>query len=66
MPRFVVDHTIEDSPVCDAVSRLAAAMDSDLRIHAAVNVIELFVQTLVVLQIAPIIDSGLMTVLLDP
>ncbi|GFV07447.1 hypothetical protein TNCV_1738021 [Trichonephila clavipes] len=28
VPRFVVDHTIEDVPVCDAASRVDAAMVS--------------------------------------
>ncbi|GFS68663.1 hypothetical protein TNCV_1958861 [Trichonephila clavipes] len=45
--RFVVDHTIEDAPVCDAASRAAVSMVSKLRVHAAANVIELFVSTLV-------------------
>ncbi|GFX89290.1 hypothetical protein TNCV_1339891 [Trichonephila clavipes] len=36
-PRFVVDHTIEDAPVCDATSRVAAAMISELRVNAAAN-----------------------------
>ncbi|GFT22409.1 hypothetical protein TNCV_3273811 [Trichonephila clavipes] len=59
--RFVVDHTIEDTLICDAASRVAAALISELRVHAAANVIELFVQTLVVLQTTPTLDSGLMT-----
>ncbi|GFX36305.1 hypothetical protein TNCV_4932181 [Trichonephila clavipes] len=25
-PKFIIDHTIEDAPVCDAVSKVAAAM----------------------------------------
>ncbi|GFW20487.1 hypothetical protein TNCV_4547541 [Trichonephila clavipes] len=33
-----------------SVSRVAAAIVSDLRVHAAANIVELFVQTLVVLQ----------------
>ncbi|GFW28463.1 hypothetical protein TNCV_4641281 [Trichonephila clavipes] len=48
-PRFIVDHTIEDAPVCDPASRVAATMVSELRVHAAANVVELFVQTLIVL-----------------
>ncbi|GFW91961.1 hypothetical protein TNCV_2152411 [Trichonephila clavipes] len=64
--RFVVDHTIEDAPVYDAASRVAAAMASELRVHAAANVVELFVQTLVVLQTTPILDSRLVTGLHDP
>ncbi|GFW41309.1 hypothetical protein TNCV_1003021 [Trichonephila clavipes] len=41
-PRFIIDPTNENTPVCDAVSRVAAAMVSKLRVHAAVNIIELF------------------------
>ncbi|GFX43772.1 hypothetical protein TNCV_4110511 [Trichonephila clavipes] len=36
--RFVVDHTIEDAPFCDAASSVDVAMVSDQRVHAAVNV----------------------------
>ncbi|GFV72198.1 hypothetical protein TNCV_995701 [Trichonephila clavipes] len=43
MPRFVVDHNIENFLVCDAASWVAAAMVSELRVHAAANVVELFV-----------------------
>ncbi|GFU62150.1 hypothetical protein TNCV_2473851 [Trichonephila clavipes] len=49
-PRFVVDHTTEDVPVCDAAFRVAADMVSKLNVYGAANIIELFVQTLVVLQ----------------
>ncbi|GFU78248.1 hypothetical protein TNCV_5008291 [Trichonephila clavipes] len=63
---FVADRTIEDAPACDAASRVAAAMFSELRVHAAANIIELFVQTLVVLKIIPILDTGLVTGLHDP
>ncbi|GFU06680.1 hypothetical protein TNCV_4352701 [Trichonephila clavipes] len=55
---FVVDHTIEDAPVCDATSRVAAAMISELRFHAAANVVNLSVQTLFVLQTTPILNSA--------
>ncbi|GFS93041.1 hypothetical protein TNCV_532451 [Trichonephila clavipes] len=63
--RFVDDPTIEDSPVCGAASRVVAVMVSELRVHAAANVVELFVQTLVVLQTTPILDSGLVMGLHD-
>ncbi|GFU38284.1 hypothetical protein TNCV_2432821 [Trichonephila clavipes] len=53
LTRFIADHTIEDAPVCDAASRVATAMVSVLRVHAAAYVVELFVQTLVVLQATP-------------
>ncbi|GFU30649.1 hypothetical protein TNCV_3031601 [Trichonephila clavipes] len=59
--KFVVDHTIEDAPVRHAAPRVAAALVSKLRIHAAANFVELFVQTLVVLKMIPILASGLMT-----
>ncbi|GFX60929.1 hypothetical protein TNCV_2275621 [Trichonephila clavipes] len=35
-----VSHTIQDAPVCDAASRVVAAMVPELRVHAASNVIE--------------------------
>ncbi|GFT93701.1 hypothetical protein TNCV_499781 [Trichonephila clavipes] len=57
--KFVVDHTIEDAPVCDAASKVAASMVSELRVHTIANVVELFVQKLVVLQTSQILDSGL-------
>ncbi|GFX65952.1 hypothetical protein TNCV_13731 [Trichonephila clavipes] len=60
-PRFVVVHTIEDVSVCDAASRITAVMISELRVHASGNVVELFMQTLVVLQTTKILDSGLVT-----
>ncbi|GFU02700.1 hypothetical protein TNCV_535231 [Trichonephila clavipes] len=63
---FVVDHAIEDAPVSGASSSIAAAIASELRVHAAENVVSVFLQTLVVLQMTPILDSGLMTWLLDP
>ncbi|GFS47084.1 hypothetical protein TNCV_2052801 [Trichonephila clavipes] len=42
----LITHTIDDTFVCDAAS-LAEAMVSELRVRAAANVSELFVQTLV-------------------
>ncbi|GFS86014.1 hypothetical protein TNCV_1220041 [Trichonephila clavipes] len=63
--RFVVNHTIEDAPTFDAASRVAAAMVSELRVYAAANIVELFVQTLFVLRMTPIIDSGLVMGLHD-
>ncbi|GFW52746.1 hypothetical protein TNCV_2393261 [Trichonephila clavipes] len=44
--RFVVDQSIEDAPVCDVASWVAAAMVSERRVHAAEKVVELFVQAL--------------------
>ncbi|GFV29027.1 hypothetical protein TNCV_1378781 [Trichonephila clavipes] len=66
VPRFVVDHTIKDTPVWDAASRVAATIVSKLGVHTSANVVELFAQTLVVLQTTPIFDSGLVTLLHDP
>ncbi|GFU74332.1 hypothetical protein TNCV_2445071 [Trichonephila clavipes] len=40
-PRFVVDYTIEDTPVCDAASRVAAAMIYELRVNTVANVADL-------------------------
>ncbi|GFT34096.1 hypothetical protein TNCV_4385261 [Trichonephila clavipes] len=59
VPGFVIDHTIKDAFLC------AAAMVFELRVHAAANVVKPFVQTLVVLQTTPNLDSGLVTWLHD-
>ncbi|GFX21599.1 hypothetical protein TNCV_1400131 [Trichonephila clavipes] len=66
VPRFILDHTIEDAPVCDATSRVAAAIVSQLRVNAAANMVELFMQILVTLLTTPIQYSGLMTWLHNP
>ncbi|GFW26238.1 HTH_Tnp_Tc3_2 domain-containing protein [Trichonephila clavipes] len=39
---FVVDHTNENVPVCDASSRLVTAMVSELGVHAAAKVHSVF------------------------
>ncbi|GFV54334.1 hypothetical protein TNCV_4366091 [Trichonephila clavipes] len=59
-PKFVVDHTIEYAPIFDAASSVAAVMVSELRVHAAANVDGVFLQTLIVLQMIRILDSGLL------
>ncbi|GFV97419.1 hypothetical protein TNCV_2039281 [Trichonephila clavipes] len=51
--RFAIDPTIEDAPIFDATSGVATSTISPLRIHAAANVVELFVQTLVCLANDP-------------
>ncbi|GFU36085.1 hypothetical protein TNCV_2342991 [Trichonephila clavipes] len=51
-PKFTVAHT----PVSNAASRLAAVIVSEPTVHAAANVIKLFVQILV-LQMTLILDS---------
>ncbi|GFT52261.1 hypothetical protein TNCV_8951 [Trichonephila clavipes] len=59
---FVVGHTIEEAPVCDAPLRVAASMVSEMRgVYAVENVVELFMQTFAVLQTTPVLDSGLLT-----
>ncbi|GFU98602.1 hypothetical protein TNCV_3654331 [Trichonephila clavipes] len=60
-PIFFRFHTIEDASVCGTASRRAAEIVYKLRVHAAGNVVELFVLTLVFLQTTPIRDSGLET-----
>ncbi|GFV55603.1 hypothetical protein TNCV_1820901 [Trichonephila clavipes] len=55
-PSIDVNRTIEDAPICDAASRVAAPMVSKLRVHATTNVIKTFVQTLfVVLKLTAIL-----------
>ncbi|GFT04621.1 hypothetical protein TNCV_333881 [Trichonephila clavipes] len=46
---FIFDQRTGDAPVGDAASRVASGMISELRLHTAANVIEQFLQTLVVL-----------------
>ncbi|GFX35810.1 hypothetical protein TNCV_746031 [Trichonephila clavipes] len=55
-PRFIVDHTIENLPVCDAT-----AMVARLGVHAVTNVIEYFAQALLAFKTDPILESGIMT-----
>nr|XP_042908262.1 uncharacterized protein LOC107445175 [Parasteatoda tepidariorum] len=64
----MVDHTIGGAPACYAASKVAEAeaMVVKLTVHAAANVVALFVQTLVVLQLIPFVDSGFVTQLYDP
>ncbi|GFV81836.1 hypothetical protein TNCV_1057251 [Trichonephila clavipes] len=63
---LVVDHIIKDAPVYESASRVARSIVSELSIHAAANVLDLFVQTLLISQTTPILDSGLTTWLQDP
>ena len=44
--RFVVEHTNEGAPGCDASLRVAVSIVVEIKVHAAGNV-ELFVQTFV-------------------
>ncbi|GFX88226.1 hypothetical protein TNCV_1066421 [Trichonephila clavipes] len=58
---FIVDdYTIEDAPVCDEESSMAAALVSELIVDAAANNFELLVQKPVVLQTTPILNSEFM------
>ena len=61
-----MEHTIEGAPIYDIASRVAEGMVVELTVRAAASVVELFVQTLVVLQMTPFPDSGLMTWQYDP
>ncbi|GFX55310.1 hypothetical protein TNCV_3968641 [Trichonephila clavipes] len=55
---FVVDRTIEDAPISDAESRLASAIVSELRVHAAENIVELFVQNLLSCKLPQFLTQG--------
>lgn len=54
--RFVVYHTIERPPVCDEKLRVPKAMVAELPSHVTANVVEQFLQTIVVFQ--KTLDSG--------
>ncbi|GFX74063.1 hypothetical protein TNCV_490271 [Trichonephila clavipes] len=43
-PRFTVEHTFKNAPVSDSASTVPTAMVSELRVHAAANVIDMFLQ----------------------
>ena len=47
---FSVEHISKSAPVCDVASREDESIVLQLTVHAAANVIELFVHTLLVLQ----------------
>ncbi|GFW76230.1 hypothetical protein TNCV_3800651 [Trichonephila clavipes] len=64
--KFAVDNIIEDALDCDEVLSRAGTMVHEMRVHSVTNIIGLFLQTLVVLQTTPILDTGLLTWLLDP
>ena len=48
-PRFILEHIVEDAPICVAVSGVAEAMVTEPVTHAATNVVQQFMQTLAVL-----------------
>ncbi|GFT28039.1 hypothetical protein TNCV_644301 [Trichonephila clavipes] len=60
------DATKHECDHLNARQDVAAFMVSKLRINAAVKVVELFVQTFVVLQVTLILDSVIVTWLHDP
>ncbi|GFW79693.1 hypothetical protein TNCV_4361191 [Trichonephila clavipes] len=47
VPRLVIDHTIEDAPLCGVMSSCSHGLRAESPYHA--NVVKLSVQTLVVL-----------------
>ncbi|GFX13298.1 hypothetical protein TNCV_2907211 [Trichonephila clavipes] len=64
--RFVVDYTTKDALLCDAVTTVAAAIVTELRVHTIANVVKLLFQTFDVLKTIPTLDSVLVTWLHDP
>ena len=44
---FVVQHAIKSASVWDVVSKAAEAMVAEITVHTTVNVVDLFVQSLV-------------------
>ena len=63
--RFVIGHIIEGASICYVVSSVVEDMVVELNAQDAANVVELFVQILV-LQTTPFLDTGLMTWLYYP
>ena len=58
--RFVIKLIAEGALACDLVSRVFKVIVADLSLHAAANIIELFVQIFVVLQGTKFLESVLM------
>ena len=57
--RFAIEHTANvGAPVCVVISRVFKAIASELIVHAAANGVELFGQTLVLLQTTPFLTRG--------
>ena len=56
--RFVAEHAIEGSPIYNVVSRVEETMVAKVTVYAAANAIELFVQTLIVLQPTHFLTEG--------
>ena len=50
MSRFVAEHLIEGTLLCDVESRVAESLVVKLIVHAAANIINLFEQTFIVLH----------------
>ena len=53
---FIIEHTIEDDPVYDVASMAAEDVVVELTVHAAGNIVELLMQTLIVLQTTQFLD----------
>ena len=66
MSRFVVEYTIVRDPVCDVALTVAEAVIAEVTVHAATDVVEIFVQTLFVLKNIPFLNSGLLAWLYNP
>ena len=66
MSRLVIEHTTNGLPVCYVALRVAKAIISEVTAHAAANVFDLLVKTLVVSKKSLFLDSRLMTSLYDP
>ena len=56
---FVVDLNINDAPACDIMSRIVKSMVAGLKIYAAANALERFVQAFIVLETTPFLGSEL-------
>ena len=54
---FHFEHAIEGASDCDVVSRVAKNIVSKLTVHASAKVIDLFVQTHIVLETSTFLDS---------
>ena len=64
--RFGPEDTIEGFPISNKASALIKAIVANLKVHAAVNVVKLIMQILLVLQTAPFLGLGLVIWLYFP
>ena len=63
--KFVVDHAVESTPACNVTLRIFKGMEAEMRDHVVANIVELFVQILIILQKTRFLDSLLVTWLYD-